>query len=77
MQIPTEPQKVNCLTNLTDRITRPFVTIMLVGVFSYGFLIEKISGETFGAVVISVTSFWFGQRSGELQRQNGNGNGHP
>jgi hypothetical protein len=55
------------LTAIADRITRPLVTLMLVGVFCYGFLTDKIAPDTFGAVVISVTSFWFGQRSGEAR----------
>ena len=52
---------------VADRVTRPLVTLALVGVFCYGFLIDKISGETFGNIVISVTAFWFAQRGQETR----------
>ena len=59
--------RAGSLTAVADRATRPLVTLMLVGVFCYGFIAGKIAPDTFGAVVISVTSFWFGQRSAEAR----------
>jgi len=59
--------KVDSVTFLSQHITRPLITILLVLTFCYGFIVEKISGETFGTIVASVVSFWFAQRSQETR----------
>ena len=67
MNGPSDSGRVGSVTAIADRATRPLVTLMLVGVFCYGFVIDKISGETFGNIVISVTAFWFAQRGQEAR----------
>ena len=58
--------KVDAVTFLTLHVTRPLVTVLLVISFCAGFLfLDKISGETFGNVVIAVISFWFASRAQE------------
>ena len=57
--------KVDAVTFLTQHVTRPLVTVMLVATFCYGFVIDKVSGETFGTIVATVTAFWFAQRAQE------------
>ena len=63
----SDNHRVSSVTAIADRATRPLVTLMLVSVFCYGFIIDKISGETFGNIVISVTAFWFAQRGQETR----------
>jgi len=46
-------------------LIRPVVTLMLVTVLCAGFILGKVSGETFGQVVVMVVAFWFGQRGME------------
>ena len=50
-----------------EHSTRPLVTLMLITALCYGFVMDKVSGETFVAIVSSVVSFWFAQR-GQEQR---------
>ena len=45
-----------------NSLTRPLVTVGLVGALIYGFLIGRIGGEQFFTVVTMVIGFWFGQR---------------
>ena len=52
---------------LLEHATRPLVTLMLITTLCYGFVMDKVSGETFVAIVSSVVSFWFAQR-GQEQR---------
>ena len=45
-----------------NAVTRPLVTVGLVGALIYGFLIGRIGGEQFFTVVTMVIGFWFGAR---------------
>lgn len=57
--------KLEGTVDLAQHVTRPLVTVLLVATFCYGFVVEKVSGETFGTIVASVTAFWFAQRGAE------------
>jgi len=46
-----------------NSLTRPLVTVALVGGLLYGFFIGRIGGEQFFTVVTMVIGFWFGQRA--------------
>jgi hypothetical protein len=43
-------------------MTRPVVTLLLVGCLCYGFVAKLIGGEAFLSIVGVVVTFWFSQR---------------
>lgn len=48
-----------------NAVTRPLVTIFLVGMLAWGFIQGKLTGEQVVPIVTMVIGFWFGQRNGE------------
>lgn len=45
-----------------NSVVRPLVTLMLTIVLCWGFIANKVSGETFINIVLMVVTFWFSQR---------------
>ena len=60
-----------------NAVTRPLVTVGLVGALIYGFLIGRIGGEQFFTVVTMVVGFWFGQRATTTTKLSGTTGAEP
>lgn len=54
--------KVDSTLALTTHVTRPLITVMLVGTLCYGFIFGSVSVEAFVPIVATAIAFWFAQR---------------
>ena len=57
------------MIELFQAVTRPVVTLMLIGTLCYGFLAGTVSADGFLPIVGAVAAFWFAQRQAQKEQQ--------
>ena len=55
--------RIETISALSQHVTRPLVTLLLVMTFCYGFVRGMVSVEAFVPIVASAVGFWYAQRT--------------